>query len=348
MMKYSGLPTLAELCLIALFTGMLVSAPIRAGECDPEPENVINAHVIKPKVIVKNIDSLEAPYIDDLNEDISDFIQDFYPQLRQQLSLPTPHPLPSDSVICVFLHHLPMGDTGNGSDNKQAANARVKAHGDKNIIRIYDSFLRLRRYRSDIFHWGLLTHEMTHLLQNPYTVQMSRWIQEGMADYVMHNTFLSQTLKWFLDRTAKTLKKMDSESEPFAENSFTTSYRRTICPYNLQGCRGFRQDGYRMHSEPVHTAGLMVMIDKLYAPGFLPMLHSRLYKARVENSSFSDEDVSNYLYHLTDKTLDDLWCEYIVRTEGVDDSDELAARCPANYWRNPARQSMFYKGLPYF
>ena len=290
--------------MLGMVTGILISAAATAA-----PTNNF-----RPNVKESNHSSKEFEDAQALRNKMASTVREWYPRLRGMLW--TPEKLPTDDTLVLEYRENPAKGT-------------VFAYAVKpNKIIIYDRYTET----GDKATGGLIIHEMVHLLQNSYRNDRASWMSEALADYFRYAVFDAISFEKFLKITRESLKipknspihgyYSDEHLEdslplaklPIEHVDISEKFRRMECPdCRAESYTGFLERGYQYYHDPVHAAGMLVMIEHYYYPGFVYQLHRKLFESVQQNQPFTNVELSALLMNLTNKTLDELWCEYMAR-----------------------------------
>ena len=291
---------------------MMMLLPAVSAADDSEPPTEIPIPDIHIQVIdTKVYSQLKRGAVYTLNssslpaelDDVLALTQEWYPRLREMLW--TKESLATDSVIHVYLR----------DEDPEGKNAVARVTVDNTLV-IYDRYLKqIRAGAADpqkAVSGGVIIHELTHLLQAKYRNDRRhpRWLIEALADYYRFSVFESYTIHTFLKHTQDAKKTGNIE----------VHFKALFC--RLQGdntpCQTFQNEGYLYHHQPIHAAGMLVMIEHRF-PGLTKKIHRKLF----ETNSFFDNDMEDFLYAETGKGLQQSWCEYMALVDGK--SEETAA-----------------------
>ena len=274
---------------------------------------------IRPEILESNEGSHAYEQATKLRKALKKVVREWYPRLR--LMLWTPGEIPSDKKFT--LKYKNISDT----------NPDAFAQADDDSIHIYDVYTQ----RDSNASGGLLIHEMVHMLQKPYRLSLSRWFSESIADYFRYSVYESWPLEKFLRITREAMNHFDGEppkdrldEHGNLKKSIEELQARVNCTeFITDPCNRFRKEGFMYTKDPVHAAGMFVMIDQLYSPGFVYQLHRKLFEStQSEDKKFYNTHASAFMQKLTGKSLSSLWCEYMALVEKRD----VTEACPSDGW----------------
>ncbi|WP_281647662.1 hypothetical protein [Parendozoicomonas sp. Alg238-R29] len=241
--------------------------------------------------------------------DLIEFIREWYPRLREQLW--TDETLKTDAKIDIFLRHKDENDP----------EALAHTTSTDSLI-IYDGYLKGLKHKSG----GLIIHELTHLLQSRYRQEGFRrpiWISEALADYQRFTSFEAFTFEMYLKRTSEAIKHKNIEKH-FIDKTCVVYDEDNPCPT-------FWEEGYSYSYQPIHTAGMLVMIEHRF-PGTVKKIHRRMHDSVKDSFDFFNKEFSDYLYSETGKGLQQNWCEYLAYVDNKTEEEVLQDCLPKVGW----------------
>ena len=347
MSRRHSLPQALSCALFTALLCVLLSVPVygadnRDNKADDEAtKNLGNApkKIPTPKIHIRSEGSKQypqfsegidydprSPDVPDELKELIDLIGPWYPMLRELLW--TDEQLSTDEIIYIYLRDKPNKENrGEKALNKEHFDPLAITTPNNELI-IYDRYLKKIRegaeglYSGKAVSGGVIIHELTHMIQARFRVhdRRPRWVSEALAEYHRFSLFEAYVLESFLKRTR----------EDMVDNVIQDRFTARMCKRSFN-CPTFLNSGYKFHYQPIHAAGMLVMIEHDHQ-GIVKKLHRELFNSVAKGYDFFDKEINDFFLRETKKDLEKHWCEYIALVRGKTKQEACEFCSPEESW----------------